>query len=72
VLGKLRARLAGRTVLIATHRLSAVRDADRIVFLERGRVLATGRHEELLARCPPYRRAWRAQCEAAALGEEGP
>ena len=39
---------AGRTVLIIAHRLSAVRDASRIVVIERGQIAETGTHEELL------------------------
>jgi len=39
---------AGRTVLIIAHRLSAVRDADRIVVMERGQIAETGTHTELL------------------------
>nr|WP_198980859.1 type I secretion system permease/ATPase [Herbaspirillum sp. ASV7] len=39
---------AGRTVLIIAHRLSAVRDADRIIVMERGRVAENGAHAELL------------------------
>ncbi|MBP0598490.1 type I secretion system permease/ATPase [Herbaspirillum sp. LeCh32-8] len=38
----------GRTVLIIAHRLSAVRDAHRIVVMERGQISEIGRHEELL------------------------
>lgn len=39
---------AGRTVLIIAHRLSAVRDANRIVVMERGQIAESGSHEELL------------------------
>lgn len=39
----------GRTVLIIAHRLSAVRDADRIIVLERGQIAEEGRHAALLA-----------------------
>ena len=38
----------GRTVLIIAHRLSAVRDADRIIVLERGEIVEQGSHAELL------------------------
>jgi subfamily B ATP-binding cassette protein HlyB/CyaB len=40
---------AGRTVLIIAHRLSAVRDADRILVMERGQIVEDGSHEQLLA-----------------------
>lgn len=38
----------GRTVLIIAHRLSAVRDAHRILVMERGQIVETGNHDELL------------------------
>ena len=38
----------GRTVLIIAHRLSAVRDANRIVVLDRGQIVEQGSHAELL------------------------
>jgi ATP-binding cassette subfamily C protein len=40
--------LAGRTTLIIAHRLSAVRQADRVLVFEHGRIAEQGRHEELI------------------------
>jgi ATP-binding cassette, subfamily B, bacterial len=45
---------AGRTTIIIAHRLSTVVDADRIVLLKDGRVLAEGRHDELVRECGYY------------------
>ena len=49
ILGALRTALAGRTTLIASHRISAVRDASWILVLDEGRVVEQGRHDDLVA-----------------------
>jgi ATP-binding cassette subfamily C protein CydCD len=54
---------AGRTTLILAHRLSSVIGADRILVLDRGRIVETGRHAELIRRDGPYHRLMGAQAE---------
>ena len=53
----------GRTVIIITHRLSALALADRIAVVQDGRILDVGTHAELLARCPFYRRLYQIHFE---------
>ena len=53
--------LTGRTALVIAHRLATVRNADLIVVLADGRVVQTGRHDELLAAGGLYATLYRTQ-----------
>ena len=61
--------VVGRTVIVIAHRLSTVQKADRIVVLDRGRIVQEGRHEDLLRGDGIYRRFFERQF-AAALDEQ--
>jgi ATP-binding cassette subfamily B protein len=61
ILGSLRTALAGRTAVIASHRISALRDASWIVVLDDGRVVEQGVHTELMQARGRYWRLLRRQ-----------
>ena len=61
IVGNLRGFTAGRAVLLMTHRLRAAQVADRVVVLDEGRVVETGRHDELVKAGGVYARLWRVQ-----------
>ncbi|WP_229840679.1 ABC transporter ATP-binding protein [Streptomyces brasiliensis] len=64
VVKPLRRLMAGRTTVMITHDLNLAPDADRILVIDRGRVVETGRHEELLTRGGAYARLHRSQNNA--------
>jgi len=71
ILRELRAARAGRTTILISHRISTVKDADRIVYLKAGAIAEHGAHQELLAREGHYHRLYRRQLltnELEALG----
>ncbi|EIQ2983837.1 ATP-binding cassette domain-containing protein, partial [Salmonella enterica] len=47
-----------RTIIIIAHRLTTITHADQIVVLEKGEVIGTGRHEELMISCDRYTKLW--------------
>ncbi len=50
----------GKTLIVIAHRLSTITDSDKIVLVNDGKVEASGRHEELLAKSPLYKSMWEA------------
>jgi ATP-binding cassette subfamily B protein len=56
----------GRTVIIVSHRLSTLTDADAILIVERGKISDIGRHDQLMSRCMAYRHLWNQQTRQAA------
>jgi len=61
--------LPGRTTLIIAHRLSTVRRAHKVLFIERGRVIEIGTHDELLAKGGAYARLHAVQFAGVRPGE---
>ena len=62
--------MVGRTSFVIAHRLSTLRNADRVLVLDRGRRVAFGPHEELLRACPLYRTLWQTQLASRARAVE--
>ncbi len=54
----------GKTLLVIAHRLSTIRNADNIVVLKNGSIVAHGTQEQLLESCPLYRDMWKAHTGA--------
>mgnify|MGYP004663196589 FL=1 len=67
ILGNLRRTREGKTTVLIAHRISTIEQMDRILFLDEGRLIATGTHTELYETCPAYRRA----VDLQRLEEEG-
>ena len=58
------AMVKGRTSFVVAHRLSTIKESDRILVMDQGHVVETGTHEDLLAQNGFYARLYRSQFEA--------
>jgi len=54
ILGNLKRIRDGKTTIMIAHRISTVKNADKIVIIDEGKVLDVGNHETLLSRCALY------------------
>jgi ATP-binding cassette subfamily B multidrug efflux pump len=61
ILRELRQFMRARTTLLVSHRVSTVRDADKIIYLRGGEIIEQGSHDELLARRGAYYDLYRRQ-----------
>ena len=72
ILGPLKEVMAGRTSILISHRVAAVRDADLIVVLDEGRLVEQGTHDQLVARGGLYAHLYERQMLAEAVNDPGP
>jgi ABC-type transport system involved in cytochrome bd biosynthesis fused ATPase/permease subunit len=70
ILEEIRKLAKTKTVIVITHRLANVIDADRIYCLESGHIAGAGTHKELLDSCDVYKNLWTTQRELEEFGKE--
>jgi ATP-binding cassette subfamily B protein len=63
ILGQLREVMHGRTAVLISHRVAAIKDADQILVLDQGKLVERGRHDELIARGGVYADLYRTQID---------
>ena len=67
ILHNLRQTRAGKTTILIAHRISTIEQMDKVLFIEDGRLMAFGKHEELYETCPSYQK----MVDLQRLEEEG-
>ena len=54
------ALVKGKTLVVIAHKLPAIMNADQICGMDHGKMVATGKHQELIQACPEYQKLWKA------------
>ncbi len=67
ILANLRATRAGKTTILIAHRISTIEQMDKVLFVDNGKLIAVGTHQELYANCPEYTK----MVDLQKLDEEG-
>jgi len=67
ILENLHETRAGKTTILIAHRISTIQQMDKLLFIEDGRLLAVGTHQELYDTCPAYQK----MVDLQKLEEEG-
>jgi ATP-binding cassette subfamily B protein len=67
ILKHLREVMSGRTAVLISHRVAAIKDADQIIVLDQGKVVARGTHDELLAQPGTYQDLYKSQLDVEAV-----
>ena len=67
ILGNLKEARAGKTTILIAHRISTIEQIDKILFIDDGKLVATGTHADLYATCPEYQK----MVDLQKLEEEG-
>lgn len=55
----------GKTLFVIAHKLPAIRNADQICMMEHGKLIASGKHNELIETCSAYQKLWKAAQDSA-------
>lgn len=55
----------GKTLVVIAHKLPAIMNADQICVIDHGKLVAAGKHQELIRSCPEYQKLWKAAQDSA-------
>ncbi len=72
ILKHLREVMSGRTAVLISHRVAAIKDADQIIVLDHGKVVARGTHEELLVQAGTYQDLYKSQLDTEVAKAKDP